>query len=331
MGRTIIQAAEQYAAEVTRRVKAGLPFEDEPPTRSDITFDKFLTIHLKHLEAEHQTSTFKNERSRLNSVALPAFKGLVLADIERADVEEFLADRVADGASKATRNRYVAILSVMFQRAKDFGHIEETPMLGIKWVPEQERPVPALSVEEQNALIAALSDRLRDLMLAALDTGCRMGDLLNLEWQDVSTGQGLLTVRKSKSARTRTIPLPHRLRDRLKEIRDSRVVPMSGPDRVFAHISAKWGGKDGAAFKCAAAKIGYPDLRPHDLRHQAAVNLVRAGVPLPDIGRWLGHSPNSLMVTMRYAQHAPGNAAEVALTLLETRIREAAPSTAPSL
>ena len=101
------------------------------------------------------------------------------------------------------------------------------------------------------------------------------------------------------------------------------MVPLIEPDRVFAHISPKWGGKDGRAFKAAAAKIGYPNLRPHDLRHQAAVNLVRAGVPLPDVARWLGHSPNSLMVTMRYAQHAPGNAAETALALLETRLQGA--------
>ena len=51
-----------------------------------------------------------------------------------------------------------------------------------------------------------------------------------------------------------------------------------------------------------------------------AVNLVRAGVPLPDVGRWLGHSPNSITVTMRYARHAPKDAAQVARGLLEARI-----------
>lgn len=314
------KAAEQYAAEITRRVKAGLPFEDEPPARSDIRFEKFLEIHLRHLEAEHQTSTFKNEKSRLESVAQPAFQGQVLADITRPDVEEFLSDLVAEGASKATRNRYVALLSVFFKRAKNFGHIEETPMLGIKRIREQERPVPALAIEVQSQLIDEMPERIRDLMLTALDTGCRMGELLALEWPDVDLKQGQIIVRRSKGGTTRTIPLTRRLRERLQAMKDDRIVPMEGPDRVFAHISATWSGRDAKGFKTAAAKIGYPDLRPHDLRHQAAVNLVRAGVPLPDVARWLGHSPNSLIVTMRYARHAPGNAAEAALALLEARI-----------
>lgn len=156
-------------------------------------------------------------------------------------------------------------------------------------------------------------------MLTALDTGCWMGEILNLEWPDVDTKQGRLTVRKPKSGNTGTIPRTARQRTRLREIRAPRIVPMEGPDWVFAHFSPRWGGKDGRAFKTDAAKIGHPNLRPHD-RHQAAVNLVRAGVPLPDVARWLGHSPNSLTVTMRYARHAPGNAAEAALALLEQRI-----------
>ena len=66
-----------------------------------------------------------------------------------------------------------------------------------------------------------------------------------------------------------------------------------------------------------ASAAGFPTLRPHDLRHLNAVNLVRAGVPLPDVARWLGHSPDSILVTMRYARHAPANAADRARDLLE--------------
>ncbi len=320
--------AERYAAEVTRRVKSGLPPEDEPPPRSDVTFDKFLKVHLKHLEGEHQSSTYKNEKSRLNGVALPAFTGKVLADITRADIEEYLTALVARGATPATRNRHVAHLSVLFERAKTFGHIEENPVRGVKHLREQERPVPAMSLEEQDALIAACPERIRTLMLAALDTGCRMGELLRLEWQDTDLVQGAITIRKSKNATARTVRLTRRLRTALEALRAVRIVPLEGPDRVFARIPAEWTGYEAKLFKRAAAQIGHPNLRPHDLRHQAGTNLVRAGVPLPDVARWLGHSPNSLMVTMRYSKHAPGNAAETALALLENRLLGTPPAPA---
>jgi integrase len=297
-----------------------LPPEDEPPPRCELKFERFVAIHLRHLKAEHAVSTFKNENYRLRNVVIPAFRDRLLADLTRADIEEFLTDLVTKGASPATRNRYVALLSVLFERARTFGHIEENPVRGIRRLREQERPVPSLSVEEQNALIDACPDRIRDVMLAALDTGCRMGELLRLEWQDVDLAQGILTVRKSKSGKTRTVPLTSRLRTRLTELRALRIVPMEGPDRVFARVATDWSGSEARLFKRAAASVGHPSLRPHDLRHLAAVNLVRAGVPLPDVGRWLGHSRNSLTVTMRYARHAPGNAAESALALLECRL-----------
>ena len=50
--------------------------------------------------------------------------------------------------------------AMLFNRAKAFGHVKENPVKQVKRVREQERPVPALSVDEQNALLAACSDRI---------------------------------------------------------------------------------------------------------------------------------------------------------------------------
>ena len=55
-----------------------------------------------------------------------------------------------------------------------------------------------------------------------------------------------------------------------------------------------------------------------DLRHQTAINLTRAGVPLADVQKWLGHS--SLRMTMRYSAHSPQNSGEAALAQLEQRL-----------
>ncbi len=65
-----------------------------------------------------------------------------------------------------------------------------------------------------------------------------------------------------------------------------------------------------------ASASGHPDLRPNDIRHVCAVNLVRAGVPPPDVGKWLGHESGSIAVTMKYAKYQPENAAYDAIQKL---------------
>jgi integrase len=68
-------------------------------------------------------------------------------------------------------------------------------------------------------------------------------------------------------------------------------------------------------YQDACAKVGYPDLRFHDLRHLTAINLIRAGLDLVSIKTTLGHA--SLQSTMRYAEHADDTAASRAASLLD--------------
>ncbi len=311
--------AEAYAATVTKRVKAGLPPEEEKPSARVVLFETFLSEHLKLLDAEHSPTTVRDEKNRLNNVALPFFTGRNLADISVAEVEKFLLARTQEGASPATRNRYASVLSRLFERARAYGHIDRNPVRQVKRQREQERPVPALSIAEQDALLAACDERIRDYVLLSLDTGLRQAEALGLEWSHVDLNAGTVTVRKSKSGKARTVPLTRRLLTRLEDLKSTRVVPLHGPDRVLSRIAA-WTWTERKMYRAAATEAGYPHLRPHDLRHLCGTNLARAGVPLPDIGRWLGHSANSLSVTMRYARHAPANAANAALVLLEARM-----------
>jgi integrase len=59
-------------------------------------------------------------------------------------------------------------------------------------------------------------------------------------------------------------------------------------------------------FRTATAAAKLPRLRLHDCRQLFAVNLVRAGTPLPDVGRMLGHK--TLAMVLRYGHHSPTDA-----------------------
>lgn len=311
--------AERFALEVGRKIKSG-EFEKEEAKPKEIRFEDFAKSHLKHLKAEHADSTYKNEKKRFDVVITPHFRGKFLSSITEADVQKFLLKLAESGCAPATRNRYAVLFSRLFQRAGIHGYVSGNPAAGVKRLREEERAVPALSVAEQNALVAACHERIRDYVLISLDTGCRQGELLRLEWTEVDLERGELVVKRSKSGKSRRVPLTARLVARLKAVKETRVIPLSGQDRVLATMPRVMNGRTMGRFKAAAAAIGRPGLRMHDLRHLCAVNLARAGVPLVDIGRWLGHSPRSIAVTLRYARHAPEDAAQRARALLERRL-----------
>jgi integrase len=311
--------AENYVLELARKIKSG-QFEVEERRREEIRFEVFAERHLKHLQAEHADTTYANEEKRFEKVLIPHFRGKLLSEITEAHIEKFMLKLAEQGRSPATRNRYQVYLSRLFQRATVHGYVEGNPAAKIKRLREEERAVPALDIATQNALVAACDEKIRDYVLLSLDTGCRQGELLRLEWKDVDLDRGELAVLKSKSGKSRRVPLTGRLAARLREMKDARVIPLEGPDRVLPHLPMPLSGPTAKLFKKAAAAIGYPDLRPHDARHLCAVNLARAGVPLVDIGRWLGHSPQSVTVTLRYARHCPEDAAQRARVLLEGRL-----------
>ena len=144
-----------------------------------------------------------------------------------------------------------------------------------------------------------------------------MGELLRLKWTDVDWERGGLLVRQSKSRRPRIVRTSRRL------ARGLRKVQPGGPKSAASEgIFEAAVGADGAlrwawrkSFKRAAAAIGQPALRIHDLRHLAAINLVRAGVDLPTVQAHLGH--RHLVSTLRYAAYADETASGRAARVLD--------------
>jgi len=146
------------------------------------------------------------------------------------------------------------------------------------------------------------ADHLNPMVLLAMHTGCRRGELFGLRWRDLNLGAALLTVRSesAKSGKARVIPLNTEIASVLKTWRPSVV---SADALVFP-------GVDGAplvdvktAFTQALTAAGIADFRFHDLRHSFASKLVQAGIDLNTVRELLGHA--DLKMTLRYAHLAP--------------------------
>lgn len=146
--------------------------------------------------------------------------------------------------------------------------------------------------EEQRLLAACHGERqhLKAILICALDTGMRRGEIFSLVWSDIDFESGLITIRafNTKTMRERRIGMTERLTAELESLSGYQ-----NGDLVFGiktHCQH--------SFDKAKKKAGLSDLRFHDLRHTHATRLVGAQMPLAEVGRVLGHTQPS--TTFRY-------------------------------
>jgi integrase len=162
---------------------------------------------------------------------------------------------------------------------------------------DEKRRQRIITRDEEKALLAACDapkrGHLKAIIIAALDTGCRLGELLKLRWRDVDldNGQINLIAFNTKTATERTVALTTRLRHELERLKAE--APDDQRMRVFGILT-----NVKSAFTGARSDAGLADLRFHDLRHSAATRLVGAHIPLAEVGRILGHQQPT--TTYRY-------------------------------
>lgn len=150
-----------------------------------------------------------------------------------------------------------------------------------------------ISREEELRLLAACDgerQHLRAILICALDTGMRRGEIFSLTWSDVDFESGLITIRafNTKTMRERQIAMTERLAIELECLTANRTGELVFGIKTHAQHS----------FDKAKRKAGLADLRFHDLRHTHATRLVGAQMPLAEVGRVLGHTQPS--TTFRY-------------------------------
>lgn len=283
------------------------------------TFEAFVPEYLAWSRLHHTTSTHVTRARLVVGVLLPAFCGRHLDTIHTRDLDRLLAS--LDHVSPATRNRVLTAASALFKRAVAMGYVERNPARGIERAREPVTPIPLVSLAQQDDLLARIPKDKRLLFVFALETGARLGEILRLRWADVDLAGHTLQLCRTKAGRPRLLRLSNRLEAALRTATDDAPSP-----RGEVHVFQSAIGGDGClrsawrcAFKRAAAAIGFPKLRIHDLRHLTAVNLVRAGVDLPTVQAFLGH--RHLVSTLRYAAYADETATARAARALD-RLRD---------
>jgi len=232
-------------------------------------------------------------------------------------IEELQTRLLSKGRKPATANRYLATIKHMFTKAVEWDMVEEEAakrVNRVKHLPENNRRLRYLSEEEAEALTQACSPHLKPIVITALNTGMRKGEILSLEWEKhVDLRHGFITLDITKNGERREIPINQTLRRTLQGIvrrLDSPHVFVDKEGQRYLDIKR--------SFHSALKKAGIKDFTFHDLRHTFASQLVMKGVDIATIKELLGHK--TLTMTLRYAHLAPSHKVN-AVELLDGNIQ----------
>lgn len=252
-------------------------------------------------------------------------------------VETWRTRRLRKGIKKSTLNRELNDLKAALNRAVERGYLRENPIKGMKpfkidrngnpnfltseelvqlrksmdrreeRIKEERRSGNAWRAKRGKALMRSLdkfafADHLKPMVLLALNTGLRRGEMFSLDWRDIDFERLMVTVKGSeaKSGKTRHIPLNKEAAGALtgwrKQSKNRTGLVFKGENgKRFDNVRKSWAGvlKEANIGKC----------RWHDLRHTFASHLVMKGVDLNTVRELLGHSDYKM--TLRYAHLAP--------------------------
>lgn len=230
----------------------------------------------------------------------------LVQDIKVQDIESFkMFLKNERKSSNSTINKYISALSKMYNLGIENGILQQNPVSKVKKFREDNFKIRFLTLDEERKMFKSLkptNEHLRPILICALQTGMRRGEIFNLKWADIDFDYNFIEILKSKTGKPRKIPISKKLNETLLKInRVSEYVfinPLTNKPYTDIHNS----------FHTLISDAGINNFRFHDLRHTVATRMVEKGVPLPVVKDLLGHS--KIDTTMRYTHVVPNQKIE---------------------
>ena len=277
-----------------------------------LTFAGFVPIYIERYVKANSLASADTIEYRVPPL-LEHFDPKPLIGIRQGDVESFIVSlkqpRMLVKGQKAQRtrkpatiNRYLSLLRHMFNWAVEHEFLERSPMRRVRQLQEDNTRHRRLALGEERRLLTATPSHLRPMIIFALDTGLRRGEMLELRWADLESRPGWIRVRgeTAKSGKARWVPIgTSRLGAVLEFLRaDASGRQKSAEAPVFSNEAGEPIRYFQTAWQAALQRAEIDDSHWHDLRHEYASRLVEQRVPLSQVRDLLGHV--SIVTTERY-------------------------------
>lgn len=277
--------------------------------KGEMLFSKLVDVYEEYTKANnasYQTCLYKAKLLRA------FFSNRKLSEIIPDDIQRYRSLRQKEFKDKAkkkpisntTINREVEILRKMFNLALDNNWYDKNPAASrfVKKLKTENFLERFLSPEEEERLFGQCTgefEYMKDILICALNTGMRKGEILGLTWDCVDFKEGFITLLRTKSGKKRKIPISSAFRPVLESLYKEKL-----SEYVF---TSPWTGGPyfdlKRAFPSICKTAGITNLRFHDLRHTAATRMVASGIDLIVVQDILGHA--DIHTTMRYAHPVP--------------------------
>jgi len=257
-------------------------------------------------------STLRSYQSNLDTHIAPFFGAMLLSEVTLASVQQFIKALLGKGLSPKTIGNVIVILKEMFKHAVQWGYLDANPVQYVERPRGEDKEMDVFTPDEIHRLLDAQEEPLRTLLLTAILTGMRQGELFGLQWEDIDFARHVVHVRRSpwhgtlgtpKSRRSRrAIDMPPTLEQALQHQSTTR-------RSEFVFCSERGTPLDADNFRhrefpAALRRAELRRIRFHDLRHTYTSLLIAHGAHPKYIQAQLGHA--SIQTTLdRYGHLMP--------------------------
>ncbi len=263
------------------------------------TLSEFEGEYIKYVRDVIKKPSWKRDTLCLKYLTA-VFGERKLSEITPRDVDDYKEIRITDVAP-ATVNRELEVLRHLFNLAERWKQFfGKNPVSQAGLLPLNNQVERILTPEEEERLLACSSPHLRAILICALNTAMRKGEIISLKWSNVDLENNVITLEhtNTKSKKTRRIPINFKLRKLLLELK----LKSAGREHVFLNSDGKPYMRHDSlnrAFEGACRRANIKGLRFHDLRHTAATRMVEEGVGIDKVSKILGHSTLNNVSSMK--------------------------------
>ncbi len=302
--------AEAYEAVLRQKLARGESIDRIALTEDELTFRQFASQWFEgYVTSNNKPSEQRAKKYTINTHLVPFLGRLLLSQVTTQHVEQYKA-HMKGKISNKTLNKHLSVLKKCLTTAHDWGALETVPPK-ITWMKCPPPKMDYLTQEESELLLENAEGVVRELLLMALRTGMRQGEVKGLQWDSIDWNNQSIVVRHSKNDYTKELDSPKSNRERhipmapdlyqtlLNRKKEKGYVFLDADKHTFDEQRLR------LRLKKVCQKAGVRHIGWHTLRHTFASQLVASGVAMPVVQALMGHS--TITMTMRYTHLAPSN------------------------